>query len=339
MAPISGIGTIFGISEEATYGTPDAAVDNYLYAHEGFESLELTRELIENASLHGRSLDRAEVSKGRLICQGDIETAATFEGAWTMFLAHCAGKAWATAGAGPYTHTLDLGAQRDMAGKGITVFLNRQGDVPAGGAQQHVYSGFRPQAVELVLPANGHVMVKAEGVAKNLAFGALTSMTAPGGSFLKLPSNAGAPTPVFTWGGTSYVTQGDITLRIEQPHQLRYAAEDDLMLEPHPSGLMKITMSLTVEALATAAASGGAFYDDYKSKTLRAAVLTVDGATPANESLQASFGKCLITSPVDPHPDSGEIQTHSLELTAYRDGGTSAGQIVLTSGASVPYAA
>lgn len=338
MPPISGIGSAFGVSEESTFGTADTAVDNYLETEEGFESIEITRNIIEPASLRGRSLHRQTTSKGRLEGGGDLEFPCRFDSAWSMFLAHCVQKAFATTGAGPYTHTLDLGATPDLGGKGLTLFINRQGINPGGSATQHVYYGARPTAVELMFPEEGHMRAKAEMLVSNNAYGTITSPTYQSGNWIKLPSNATSPTSFFVWNGTSYIVRGDTTLRIEQPYETRYSVEDDQMLEPALSGLMEITMQLTVEALETGASSGGVFMDDYKSMSRRTAVFTVDGPTPTTEKLTASFGDCLITSPPDPHPQSGETQLHTLELKAYADGATSAGSIVLLNGSANPYA-
>lgn len=338
MPPISGIGTVFGVSQEATFGTADTAVDNYLETEEGFESIQLERNIIQPPSLRGRSLHRQVTSKGRLSGGGDLEFPCRFDSPWTMFLAHCVQKEFATTGAGPYTHTLDLGATPDLGGKGLTLFINRQGFNPGGSATQHVYYGARPTAIDLMFPEEGHMKCKAEMLISNIAYGTITSPTFATGNWIKLPSNATTPTAFFVWNGTPYIVRGDTTIRIEQPQEVRYSVEDEQMLEPALAGLMEITMQLTVEALETGASSGGAFMDDYKSRSFRSAVYTVDGPTPTSEKLTASFGDCLLTAPPDPHPQSGETQLHTLEIKAFADGATSAGSIVLLNGTSTPYA-
>ncbi|NQU47019.1 MAG: hypothetical protein HQ519_00085 [Planctomycetes bacterium] len=334
---LSGLGTVFGVSEEATFGTAAGAVHNSLEAEEGFESIQATRELIEPSMLDGISPDKSQISKGRIRCDGSLEFPLRYDGGWMIFLAHLCGKAIATAGVGPYTHTLDLGAAPDMADKGLTLFLKRAGMVASGTSTTWVYHGQKPTSIEINIPENGLATLSVDLFGKKNAFGAHSAATYPTGSWMKTPSNSNTPTALFSWGGTAYVVRS-AKIRIEQGYQIRWDPVDDAMLQPGMNAQRKITASIVAEALDTATASGGKFHDDFTSKTVRAAVITLDGPTAANESFLCQLGDCLITQPVDPHPQSGDVMLSNIELTAYRDGATSAGQIVLTNGSSAAYA-
>lgn len=334
---LSGIGTIFGVSEEAAFGTAAAAVHNFLEAEEGFESIQVNRERIDPAMLDNLMLSKDQASKGRLRADGSIDIPLRFNGGWPIFLAHLMGKAWATTGAGPYTHTLDMGATPDMQEKGLSLFLKRSGFDPGGTTKTWVYYGMKPQAIEINIPEMGLVTMNVDFFGKDGAFGDHPTATFPDGNWIKTPSNASSPTSLFTWNGTAYIIRS-AKIRIEQPYQVRWDPIDDKMLQPVMNGRRKILVSIVAEALDTNVGSGGQFYDDFKSKTARAAVITVDGPTPASESFNIQLGDCFISQPVDPHPQSGDVMLSNLELEAFRDGATSAGQIELLNGSSAAYA-
>jgi hypothetical protein len=338
---ISALGAYMGVSEEATFGTASGTLDNHLRVESDFEGLELDRGLLKANTLEGVVDDVFADAKGRLSVAGPIEFPMQFGGGWMAFLCHTIGKAATTTGAGPYAHEVDLGALPDITARGLTVAVGRSGYSPAGGTQLFAYRGIRPTAFEIRIGENDLVRAGVEVFGQNLAYAAHAAPAADGSDYssenwIKTPSDAGTPTALFTWGGTSYIIRS-LTFRVEQAWVRRFDPIDDEMLVPGLSEKRTITVEAEVEALDTASSSGGAFMDDYKQRNARACVITIDGGTPANESLAISLAGCRIMAPPDPHASVGDIMRSTLRIQAAKNGATSAGTVTLTNSETAAY--
>jgi hypothetical protein len=339
-----GIGLAIGFSEEATFGTAAGTVDNYLHTFPGMEAIKRITEKIEGDDLQARGIDSTLVDGGGRMVQGPLAHDAMYGGGWPLFLAQLIGLDPVTAGAGPYTHTFSvggaLGVAADNRAKGITLFIDREGQLGSASTKTAAYKGIKPTAWEIAFAYNQRARISMDLVGQDFsAWGSRLTPTLPSRSWVNSPSQAASPTAFLSYNSTTYVCRG-ASFRIEQERDLE---NRDLQSRIpgilQPAGRLKVTGSFTVAAPDTAASSGGAFWDDYNAVTPRAIVLTAEGPTAANESLVATIHKAIITNPGEPEVGGPGTILQTVEFEGYYDAGNSEiASLVLTSADSAAWA-
>jgi hypothetical protein len=340
--PNIGIGHSIGFSEEATWGTVESTVDNFLDAEAGSLVVKHTSERIQGEELLYRGILSSSVAKGTEEVEGSLQFKLRYGGGWALFLAQLNGIDPTTAGAAPYTHTFNLGASIASGNnltKGISLFADREGMIGGAGSRASAYTGVRPTAFEIAFEQNARAAATVEFIGEALdSFVTRPTVTLSSREFIVSPSSAASPTNFLTWNGTAYVVKS-ASVKIEQEHERRRNMQGSKLLQPVPSGLMKITGSFTCEAPATGATSGGAFYDDYNGKTLRQLVITADGATPASAKLALTLPRCLITASPEPEIAGAGVVMTTVEWEAYYYASDARiGQLVLTTDDSTAWA-
>lgn len=339
--PQIGIGHAIGFSEEAAWGTVETTVDNFLDAEPGSLSVRHVSERIQGEELLTRGILSSSVAKGTELVEGTLQFKPRYGGGWVLFLAQLNGIDPTTAGAGPYTHTFNLGASVASANnftKGISLFADREGMIGAAGSKAAAYTGCRPTSLELAFEQNARAAATVEFIGETLdSFGTRPTVTLSTREFIVSPSPATSPTAFLTWNAVAYVVKS-ASFKIEQEQELRRNMQGPKILQPVPGGRMKITGSFTCEAPATGASSGGAFYDDYNAKTMRQLVLTADGSS-ANAKLALTLPRCLITSSPEPEIAGPGVVMTTVEFEAYYFSGDARfGQFVLTTDDSTAWA-
>jgi len=341
MAPQIGLGTALGFSEEATWGTNASTVDNFIDVEPGALTIKHNVELIEGEELLYRGILSSQVNKGTELVEGSLAFNMRFGGGWPLFVAQLNGLDGVTAGAGPFTHTFDLGAtlaSGNNLAKGITIFANREGQLAAAGSTAAAYTGCRPKAFEMAFEQNKRARASVEFLGETLdAFGTKPTVTLSARPFIVSPSAATSPTAFLTWNGTAYVVKS-ATVKFEQDQEERRNMQGGKLLQPVPAGWLKVGGSFTCEAPATGAGSGGAFYDDYLAKTMRALVLTCDGPT-ATSKLTLNLSSALIVANPEPEIAGAGVVMTTVEWRGYYNATDARiARLVLTSDDSAAWA-
>lgn len=339
--PNIGIGHAIGFSEEATWGTVESTVDNFLDAEAGSLVVKHNSERIQGEELLYRGILSSSVAKGTEIVEGTLQFNLRYGGGWPLFLAQLNGIDPTTAGAGPYTHTFNLGASQASANnltKGISLFADREGMLGTAGSRAAAYTGVRPTGFGVAFEQNARAAATVEFIGEALdSFVTRPTVTVSSREFIVSPSSAASPTAFLTWNGTAYVVKS-ASFKIEQEQEQRRHLQGPKIIQPVPGGMMKITGSFSCEAPSTGATSGGAFYDDYNAKTLRQMVLTADGST-ASSKLALTLPRCLITANPEPEIAGPGVVLTTIEWEAYYYATDARfGQLVLTSDDSTAWA-
>lgn len=333
--PNIGLGYAVGLSEEDVWGTPAGTVDNWCPTEPNTENWERTTEEIKDENTIERGIRSSMLNGGHELVKGPLEFSMQFGGGtWPLLLAQLNGIDPTTAGAVPYTHTYELGktigATNNLA-KGITGFADREGMLGSASQKSMTFAGGKPLSLEFILEQKKRARCKAEMMFRTLSsFGSRLTPTLSTRPFVTLPSAAVSPTAFFTYNAVQHLCQ-KLTVKIEQAWDERRDGQEKLIRVPSIGGMMKLTVSAEIEQPASAAASGGAFYDDYHAKTHRAAVITVDGPT-TNSKIALTVPKAMVTNPQDPKVAGGGRILQTVELVAYFDTGVGyLAQLVLTS--------
>lgn len=339
--PQIGIGHVVGFSEEATWGTVEATVDNFVDAEPGTLSVKHNRELVHGEDLLYRGIVSSAINKGEELVEGTLQFNMRYGGGWALWLAQLNGLDPVTAGAGPYTHTFDLGktiASGTNIAKGISVYADRDGMVGAAGSKASAYTGCKPTSFEMAFEQNARARASIEFLGETLdSFITRPTATLSARGFVMSPSPASSPTEFLTYNAVGYVVKS-ASFKAEQEWEKRRNMQASKIIQPVPGGPMMISGSFTCEAPATAAASGGAFYDDYNAKTPRQIVITADGAS-ANEKLVFTIPKAIITANPEPDVDGAGIVMTTIEWKALYDASSAyLCRVVLTTDDSTAWA-
>lgn len=322
MPPNIGLGYAVGISEEATWGTLEASVDNWIPTEPNTENWERETEVIEDENLLDRGIRHSLVNAGHELVKGPMDFSMQFGGGvWPLLLAQLNGIDPTTAGAGPYTHTYELGkaipTSNNLA-KGINGFADREGMTGASTQKSMGFSGGKPLSMEFTFEQKKRARCKAEMMFKTMA--ALGNRLTPALStrpFISLPSAATAPDPLFLYNGSQHICQ-KLSLKLEQAWDERRDGQEKLTRVPSIGGRMRITGSAEVEQPVTGTGTGGAFYDDFHAKTHRPIVITLNGPT-SNHKVLCTIPKALVKNPQDPKVAGGGRIMQTVEFEAYFD--------------------
>ena len=334
-----GIGNVFGFSLETTWGTPAGTVDNYAWTFAGMEGIEATVVEIRGEDLQDRTSRDDQVDPGTRQAAGPVAMDLQYGGGWIMFPSILTGEDPVTTGAGPYVHTLHLGAAlagggggNSNLGEGITCFVDRAGTTASAGAKAWAYKGGKPKAIEFVFAMDGRCRMSADMWFQDFAsFGSRLTASLPARSWMVSPSAAASPSDFFTYNATAYRAIA-ATIKLEQDWEGLMDLQDPTANAHAIASGMKVSGSVTIEAPESAAGSGGAFWDDYRSKTTRAMVFTAEGPTAASESLVITLHSALVTNAQDPKVAGPGTLRHTVEFEGLFDSGNSEiGTLVLTS--------
>lgn len=332
-----GIGLALGFSEEATWGTVSGTVDNFFHAFPGMEGLKRMVEPIQGDDIQSRGIDSTLINAGGRRVEGPLQADLQYGGGWLLFLAQLAGNDPVTAGAGPYTHAVSLGAAlggaSDNRAKGISVFVDREGQVAGAGAKAASYSGVKPTSLEIAFAYNARARMSCDLVGKDHAgWGTRLTPSLSTRGFIISPSQAASPSAFLQYNSVDFDCR-EGSIRFEQELDVEGGdMQSPTMGRPEPNARTKVSGSVTVEAPESATGSGGVFFDDYESKTPRELILTLEGSNPANEKMVITVHKALVTNPGDPEVAGPGRVMHTVEFEGYYDSGNSEiAQLVLTS--------
>lgn len=330
-----------GWGEESPFGT-GVVPTHFLPIEPGDDQVTAEHERILIETIGERGIDVAEVLKGpQRVPPGTYGHKLKFGGGWPMWLSHLLRRVATTTGVGPYTHAFDVGlTSSSLAGKGMSLQLFKDG-LLASSDKDWRYFGLRPTSVEFSGENGQNVRVEWGFMGKGLEFVTHASESYPTDNYAKGPSDAASPTAAFQFGADASEVAYTIrnwSVKIEQPHAEIRDYHDPQMLEPLPSGLIMVTWRAEVLFPGTGAGSDGdVFTSAYRNKTVRSALFTLEGPTPANESLVFDFPYSIITTPPDPAiGDPGPIY-QTIEGRAFRSGANNEGTITLINSDSSAY--
>jgi len=325
-----GIGAFAGVGEESAFATAVAA-SKYFELGPGDDKLVLEKAVIESPIITERGVDIANALPGAETVSGSLALQLRYGGGWGIFYEHLLGNRFTDSGTGPYTHSLSVGGTNAaLVGKGLSVIVNRDGLLAAGADKAYRYFGCRPTAIELT--AEYGAIAKLDITLMGAGADFLTMPTASFSStgWVQSPSQASSPTSVIQFGTdgseAAYVAR-KASVKIEQPHEEVRDLADVTMAEPGISDMLAMTGSFEVRFDGTGA-SGDPFTTVYRTQTAKSLLITLDGATPASESLLFDCPDVLITSASEPHADAAGVLWQTVEWKAYRDG--SANEATLT---------
>lgn len=261
-----------------------------------------------------------------------------------MLMAHLNGHAFATSGASPYTHVLQLG--RDLSAGtttpqnyGVSIIVNREGVRAAAGSKAVLYSGIKPTACDLAFARGSIATANWEVIGKDSAVTGLPTESLSTVPYCVAPS-AGTGTLVksIQYGVDASEVGYNVRamqIRIEQPLFERRTLEDATQLLPLPTGEYKITGSFEIEApdINTGGNTFDVFIDAYRAVTMNSLILTAEGpeiSGGTNNSLEIDVPKVRITNVGEPWVADQGVVVRTVEFESAYSGTASIGHGTLT---------
>lgn len=325
-----GTGLATGFSLETSWGTPSGSVDNYAWSFAGMENIQSDVTQIGGESLVDRTMRDDQIAAGSRQAAGPYGFDCQFGGGWLMFPSLLTGEDPITTGAGPYTHVLHLGAALGGGGggttnlaEGITIFIDKTGQAAGAGEKAFSYMGGKPKGIEFSYAQDARLRMSSDMWFRDFsAFGAQFTPTLPARSWIIAPSQAAAPTDFLLYNGVAYRCTV-ASIKLEQEWEGLGDLQDPTANAQAIGGGFKVSVSVTIEAPDTGTTTGGAFWDDYRTKTTRPVVITSEGPTAAAESLIWNLHSCQVVNAQDPQVSGPGTVRISVELEAYFDSANS----------------
>jgi len=323
MARYTGIGSVLGFTEEATYD--EAAGTSSLIETPDFrggaEALEATKEVLRPEFLDGPAMREGDLTVLSESVSGTVALDPRWNGkAWWMLLSHCAGAYSAKTGASaPYTHTLDFGASITTTAAPETVGVQCTVDRNTTGAV--CYRGLKPTSCEFAFAYNQQVTMTTEFMGTQAEDAASISFTEVANNPLMVAPYTNA-TAFLSLAGTGYDC-ASATIKFEQPRIGVQDIASTVAKAPQIDGFAKVTGSFETFALNETASARDAFTQVYRSQTGNSMVLTLAGNDGTNDmSLVITVPKAVITAPPTAHVDGAGVQRVTVEFEGYIDAGT-----------------
>jgi|GEM_PF-6932349 len=284
------------LGEESTYGTAVVPTAGLLH---NTESLTVTEEMTQANSLNRRGVHSGMRAQGKITVGGSFAFDVRFNWrAFSMLLKHAIGSVATsrpdiTSNPLVYNHTFTPATALPT---GLTVEVAK--DLHA-----HRFSGCKVRSLELAFAAGGQLVCTVDFVGKDQTwvFGP-TALALLGGEGQLATATAGA----LTWGGA---TQGKVLagrFRVDNPLQDTLAIDARTIQEPQRNGFQVFTGDWTFQT------EGTDLQSDYRNKTRRELVVTLDGETISSTykfRVRATMSNAeLLETPFQPADNQGILQ-------------------------------
>lgn len=302
--PIIGAGAVAGLATESTYGTYAASTRWLPFRSSsinGGPKLERPGHLIPVgvAVSHATPRDLVKVSEEY---GGDLEWVPTYDDrACTIMLRHCFHAEPATTGAGPYTHTYELG----NSAPGLSIQL-LDGTHPTETALARRVDGGVVSSWELAVTAGGFARMRASVIAQGITDPQALSGTIAVASGEEILGAHGAVGGV-TWNSLSLFCT-DLTIRCDHAMVRTPYVGSYTTAQPARGDFTTITVSAKVYRLDEDLLVG------YKAGTSSDLVLTLTGDTSPN-AMTITAHLCKITK-CDAAIDSAGVLYYQVEWQA-----------------------
>ena len=334
MARYTGIGSVLGVTEEATYG--EAAGTSSLIETPDFkggaESLDATKEVLRPEYLDSPALREGDITVLSESVAGGLTLDPRWNGkAWWAILSHLTGSYSTKTGSDPYSHTLDFGATVTATAAPENIGL--QVTVDRGATTGAVcYRGLKPVSSDLAFAYNTATTLSTEFMgAQAEATSAISFSEAANNPIMVAPYTNS--TQFLSVGGTDYDV-ASASIKFELP---RIGVQDIASVvakAPQLDGYAKVSGSFETFSLTnTTSSQFDTFTAAYRAQTSFAIVYTLKGNDGTNDcTLVITTPKAAIVSNPMAHVDGPGVQRVTVEWEGFIDAGTTEylSRIVLT---------
>jgi len=325
MATYLGRGGFIGIGQESTWGTGVAA-SKYFRARADSDSLALENDdvLVENIATRDM-VATTDFLRGARRVAGSLSLDLTYADMGLIWQ-HAFLDSGATTGSDPYTHVIDANDSPDLAGKGLSIWVQR-GTAPTA----HRYAGCKINGMTLSFEVGSPVSCDLDIIGQNVSLETTPTPTY-GTSAVVTPKAANS---VGLKIASTVLVCRSATFTINQNYEERSNIHEVTMLEPTP-GMIDVTLDAEIEYDSNSAAMFDTDTIATADPSTRAVSLQVKGGTAASEDLKIELETAHIISGGNPQMTGFGPNTFNITWRGFAAAGasTNAAKVTLINASS-----